>query len=268
MLRTIDNVEFLKTPASDKEHPRNAYLFPLEKKLYDFGFDFFAYRELFERYVCESLISTGGALETGKIEKLVELKNLPIGPSQSHDDVFRYVLGENLHGNTRYSQLASLFNVYESTAQPLFYRKKMYLESDYFKPLLRSATKTNGPLTKFHSLPRRKYFEKIARDRILMLENFREAGAALVPFSKSRRPSSDFWFYDIPWAIDYLGYAKLRDGAHRRATLFYLGKRTIPTLVVNFAFIDLKVVKAVTDKHPIVEGFTKFQRIVGQIAQI
>ena len=53
-------IEFLSEPRADKDHPRHRYLRTLERRLERVGFDFETYRELFERYVGEGLIATGG----------------------------------------------------------------------------------------------------------------------------------------------------------------------------------------------------------------
>jgi len=52
---------------------------------------------------------------------------------------------------------------------------------------------------------------------------------------------------DLPWAIDYCGYIKLRDGAHRRAAAHYLGWGTIPTLVFDFDRITAGIL---ANRHP------------------
>jgi hypothetical protein len=100
-----------------------------------------------------------------------------------------------------------------------------------------------------------------------MLENFRNSGGLLVSNSKSSKPSGHLRYYDLPWAIDYFGYVKERDGAHRRATLYYLGQQSVPTLVLNFSKIDDKDVTTMTENKILRENFSKFRAMVQGIVK-
>jgi len=69
---------------------------------------------------------------------------------------------------------------------------------------------------------------------------------------------------DLPWAIDYCGYIKLRDGAHRRAIAHALGWGTVPTLVFEFGQVTQESLGAA---HPYIrDNFHWFAEIVTQIA--
>ncbi len=110
-------------------------------------------------------------------------------------------------------------------------------------------------------------FERIARERVAMLENFRNSGGRLVSNSKSGHPSDHLRYFDLPWAFDYFGYVKERDGAHRRATLHYLGQPSIPTLVLNFSKVTPDVCASVTKIKTLPADFSRFRAMVQSIVE-
>ena len=63
----------------------------------------------------------------------------------------------------------------------------------------------------------------------------------LVPRSKDKMIRYDIWRpEDFPWAINYFGYIKKRDGSHRRMIMSYFGSKTIDTVVVDFEKLSKK----------------------------
>lgn len=258
-------IEYLTQVRADKDHPRHRSLRLLEKKLESSGFDFAIYRELFERYVGEGVIATGGFSAPGTSKGLVEIRELAIGPKHPTEiNPIEEALGQHPRQEERYLDLSSFFEQYDKTPTELFFQKKLYLETRYFKKEIIPNSKQNlkRSLRLLSSLTGRDPLERIARERVAMLENFRNSGGLLVSNSKSSKPSGHLRYYDLPWAIDYFGYVKERDGAHRRATLYYLGHQSIPTLVLNFKKIDTQVVEATTENKILRENFSKFRAMV------
>ncbi len=127
-------VEFLTRPRADKDHPRHRHLRSLERKLERVGFDFEIFRELFERYVGEGLIATGGEDGSGNNKGLVEMREVALGPKGLVEiNPIEKALGTNSHQEARYQNLANFFERYDASQPDLFFSKKMYLDTDYFR---------------------------------------------------------------------------------------------------------------------------------------
>lgn len=96
-----------------------------------------------------------------------------------------------------------------------------------------------------------------------MFDNMKAAGG-LVSASKGADAGSAPWRpTDLPWAIDYFGIVKKRDGSHRRAVYRYLGLDRIPTIVVDFAAIPDDVV---ADLAP--DLVDEFRRVAVQVRRV
>ena len=71
---------------------------------------------------------------------------------------------------------------------------------------------------------------------------------------------------NVPWAIDYRGYVKLRDGAHWRAAAHYLGWKNMPTLVFEF---DRVTKDGLENAHPYIrDNFDWFAELVQTAAAL
>jgi hypothetical protein len=224
--------------------------------------------ELFERYVGEGLIATGGGL--GGNKALVDIREVAIGPKKlSEISQIEEVMGNHSRQEARYSNLSNFFEQYDRTQPHLFFSKKLYLETQYFKNEILPQSKRlfTRSLRLLNSLAGRDPYERIAREKVTMLENFRNSKGQLVSNSRSSQPSDRLRYFDLPWAIDYFGYVKERDGAHRRATLHYLGEQSIPTLVLDFSRIDPKVCAQATDNKILRANFLKFRAMVQSIVK-
>ena len=70
-----------------------------------------------------------------------------------------------------------------------------------------------------------------------------KAANGLIPSAKLPGQRNLSWRpYDFPWAINYFGYLKKRDGSHRRAIINYLGFEQVDTIVVDFKEISQEYV--------------------------
>jgi hypothetical protein len=71
---------------------------------------------------------------------------------------------------------------------------------------------------------------------------------------------------DLPWAIDYCGYIKLRDGAHRRAAAHYLNWPGVPTMVFEY---DKTSHESLANAHIYIrDNFAWFDQIIRSCAQL
>lgn len=262
------SIEFLTKRRADRDHPRHRYLQPLERKLERIGFDFAIYRELFERYIGEGLIATGGG--SREVKGLVEIREVAIGPKGfSEINPIEDSLGIHSRHEARYSNLSNFFEQYDKISPELFFKNKVYLDTLYFRNeiLPQSERLFTRSVYLLSSLTGQDPFERIARERVAMLENFRNSGGRLVSNSRSGQPGDRLRYFDLPWAIDYFGYVKERDGAHRRATMWYLRQLSIPTLVLDFSQIDSELCANATDTKLLTENFPKFRVMVQDIVR-
>lgn len=186
--------------------------------------DFAAYRELFERAWAEPSILSG---------RCVEVRELPpdYAPAQEHP--FNVLMGVNEHTGAKGKAAAEFFDQYERFGRKRFLSDAA--ESTSYAHFMRSAIERCAGsripgLARYRV--RRALFTRI--QNFLTLYDNMKAAQQLVGAGRTPGGSAALQARDLPWAIDYLGYVKLRDGAHRRAIASYLGWKAIPTLVFDF----------------------------------
>lgn len=201
--------------------------------------DFDSYRELFERCFVEKGIMTG---QLGSIRP-VSLEHDPY-----EDTEFGKLMGVNQLCNNRISWAKEFFDLYEACGRSEFLRHRMYETTYYketFKLLSGNACGLKGYLVKLQKLRIRKlkYERKIINILLNMYENMKIANGLVASAKNPKGNNKEWYYYDFPWAIDYFGYIKKRDGSHRRMIAKYLGLKEIDTIVVDFASLtkeDLK----------------------------
>lgn len=99
------------------------------------GFDFFYYREVFERLVCEPAIRTWTDANSD-VTPLIELRHLPpISTSPGRHDLRAIMLGVNHHSDRRVQRLAEFFCDWE----------------DFLEEHLGSAPRARGAVTRYDS---------------------------------------------------------------------------------------------------------------------
>ena len=253
---TIKQIHFLSDSVSDKKHKYYDSVSTSLNKLKYLGFDFFTYREVFERFVCEKFISIGQT-------KVIELQSLETMQKKDVNNlILPNLLGINLHSQRRVELLKDFFNHYESNRE-IFIKKNLYLNTSYFQ----LDVIPNVPLKVLNpsSWLRKRYFLNIAKTRIQMYENFIKSKGLLVGKSKSINPTRTLHYYDVPWAINYFKYLKFRDGAHRRAILNLLGYNYVPTLIVHFDKINVELLRQNKVDPIIIDFFELFRGIVIKI---
>lgn len=192
----------------EDEHPRFRAFRPLLSKVSP---TFHDYPEVFERLVAEKGILTG---------KLVKLVLEPTGPEFETDDPVSQLVGVNDFAGPRVAKIAELLSLYESQGAREFWRSRGYEQGLYFK----------------EKLERDKDTRRIKRSikGILFMYERMKAANDLVPKAKLKACDDALDPTDIPWSINYLGYRRRRDGAHRRAVAHFLGWSGVPVLEFQF----------------------------------
>lgn len=247
------------------------------------GFDFFLYREVFERLVCEGHLRDGLSEESSN-SGLVQIRLLPSKALEAKPPaIVGEILGVNRHSEARIGRIRDFFEDWEAFLESQgvsvdsenasgitrferaniftpgrddmhkliqrYLKRGSYLDTSYFVRFADKLASDSKHTTV--NLPRTRYIQaeidkvtggaasralskrlsrSVAKNYITMLENLRAAGG-LTHNSKSNTPSQVLTPTDIPWAIQYPGHLKYRDGAHRRATLAFLGHENLPHLV-------------------------------------
>ena len=201
--------------------------------------DFDSYRGLFERCFVEVGIMTG---------QLGSIRPVSLEPDPYENTEFGKLMGVNQLCNNRILWAKEIFDLYEACGRKEFLKNRMY-ETTYYKETFKALNSNvgglKGYLFKLQKLRIRKlkYERNIINILLNTYENMKIANG-LVPSAKNPKGNNQEWFYyDFPWAIDYFGYIKKRDGSHRRMIAKYLGLREIDTIVVDFASLtkeDLK----------------------------
>jgi hypothetical protein len=207
----MDLAEIKFLPSLDEtDHPRFAEVAAF---LVDRPLDFEAYQLTFERLVAERSIMTGHR---------VALQSLPVVDTQPETPFSRFI-GLNNHAKKKITLVPELLKLYEKIGRKAL-MAGAFEDTRYVRFLARRGV-------------RDKSIRKKVGEIVRMYDHMRKT-RGLVADSKAAEPGSGFSYYDLPWAFDYLGVRKMRDGAHRRAIAAYLGVETLPTLVYGVLDTD------------------------------
>lgn len=236
---TLADIEFLDT-FEEADHPRykeiSTYIISNVR-------EFSGYHQVFERLVAERCLMTG---------LHVHLEEVSVAPEREAHSLFAHLVGVNQHSDDRVALLHEFLSAYECQG-PKTFLDSAYRKTGYYDYLLRKATANTLTTPSYKS--RRglrglgKHFKDPSQNRIedklrqrvvncLTLYSHMKQARGLVPKAKQAVPAEQFRYYDFPWAIDYFGTLRKRDGAHRRAIANYLGLGTLPHLVVRFTDIS------------------------------
>jgi hypothetical protein len=198
--------------------------------------EFAIYHECFERLVCETLIARG---------QCTTLEALPALPAAEPLSRLRFLVGYNNHSPERVRQANEFFGRYEANEAD-FIPKKLYLSTEYGQHVLAHAVDSSArrrklPTWSLELLAKRNVDAKVRRF-VNIFRNIKRA-ERLVGSADKDKPSATLHHYDVPWAIKYGDYYRLRDGAHRRSVYAYLGEPLIPTLVADFDAITAEMLE-------------------------
>lgn len=204
--------------------------------------EFAAYHQVFERLVAEIGMMT---------DRNVQIRQIPLAPDPLENTLFARLVGINQHNNERKVLTEEFLSRYDEAGADRFFSKAMK-ETGYYRYCLKNATRKKPGKAEAAV---ETHLDQHMREFVFMYENMKKAGG-LVPNAR-REPSEGkntdrFQYYDLPWAIDYLGYVKKRDGAHRRAVAAYIGLESLPMLVFDFGRLqpdDLKSCNPYIQEH-------------------
>lgn len=193
------------------------------KNIYQKNIKFDEYREVFERCFVEVGMMKG---------TLGYVQPSSIVPSPLENTKFGEIMGINKHTNARVLMAKEFFDLYEKYGRKKFLNKYMY-ETEYYRSIVKIPKSWKF---KFFGLYQKKHILYLLQ----MYENMKTI-KNLVPRSKDKMIRYDIWRpEDFPWAINYFGYIKKRDGSHRRMIMSYFGSKTIDTVVVDFEKLSKK----------------------------
>ena len=216
--------------------------------------DFAAYREVFERGWAETSIMCG---------EYVRLDELSATPEEPPDRPLVNLMGVNDHAPRRVRLAKEFFQKYEQLGRQVFLKGAAYA-TEYGQDLLATSERRTEGITGIRGWLARRRQRIGVQYRILSYvntyENMKRFGMLVGEAHDLRHQPRPLSASDLPWAIDYSGYIKLRDGAHRRAIAYALGWQTVPTLVFDFN----QATKAnLGDAHPYIsDNFSWFDEIV------
>ena len=222
--------------------------------------DFAAYREVFERGWAETSIMCG---------EFVRLEELPITHEEPPSTPLVNLMGTNHHSPKRVQLAEELFDEYERLGRSRFLKESANT-TGYVQDLMAIAEFRTGGLKGIRGLLARRAQRKGVQYRIISYlntyENMKQFGQLVGRAHILHETPPPLEPHDLPWAIDYCGYIKLRDGAHRRAAAHYLGWQTIPTMLFEF---HRTTIGDLAEAAPYIrENFEWFATLVGDVARL
>ena len=220
--------------------------------------DFAAYREVFERGWAETSILCG---------EVVRLDEMPISEEVTDNSLLAKLMGVNEHSPKRARLAKEFFAQYERLGRSQFLQKHAAL-TDYVQDIFITVSRRMEGLYGLRRLLANYRLKREIRERVIrftnLYENMKSAGTLVGRGCSATPRRSELRPEDLPWAIDYHGYVKLRDGAHRRAVAYVLGWETISTLVFEFGRVTPSNLK---DAHPYIrDNFEWFIAIIRKVA--
>jgi len=192
---------------------------------------------------------------------------LPLESDSYENTAFGKFLGVYDENYRRMSWAKEFFDTFEKFGEEDFLSNAMF-DTVYYKETLRSLkSKQQGMKDRVLSIFNANNAESSLKNKVVnliaMYSNMKQYNG-LAPSSKliSSCINNEWHYYDFPWAIDYLGYVKKRDGSHRRMIAHYLGFKTIDSIVVSIGDISENNLKDAPDI--IKNNFSWFLRTIEQ----
>ena len=190
--------------------------------------DFAAYREVFERGWAETSIMCG---------EFVRLEEIPITHGEPPSTPLVNLMGVNDHSPRRVRLAEEFLGEYDHLSRSRFMREVAF-KTAYVHDLQEAMSARIDHLGGLHGIRARWRQRQQLRQRILsflnVYQNMKRLDTLVGRAHDLHETPPPLGPNDIPWAIDYCGYIKLREGAHRRAAAHHLGWQTIATLVFEF----------------------------------
>lgn len=250
----LSDIHF-KSRISLERHPRY-----LEFRRFVGLRDFAAYREVFERGWAETSIMCG---------EFVRIEQLFLSPEEPPYTPLVNMMGVNDHAPRRMRLVDEFLSEYDRLGWEKFMREAAF-NTAYVRDLQEAASARTDHLRGLLGARARWRQRRQIKGRIHsflnLYENMKRFGKLVGGAHILHVNPPPLGPYDVPWAIDYCGYVKLREGAHRRAAAHYLHWETIPTLVFEF---DRTTTDSLNNAHPYIrDNFHWFVTLIWDIAQL
>jgi len=222
----ISQIKFLPH-LREQDHPRYNDIFNYIQCL---DRSFYRYQHVFERLVAEKSIMTGVC---------TSLKQINVVEKEDEHSFFARMVGISQYSIRRTEIAQELLLLFKSHGTAHILEKRSYLSTLYYKELVErieiGSPRQDRERINVRAMNRIKKFATMYDNMV--------AQQGLVGSALSDRPSKSLSFQDLPWAIDYNGYIKRMDGAHRRAIAAFLGHQTVPSLVFRVKDADEKLLE-------------------------
>ena len=185
------------------------------------------YQEVFERGFVETSLMCGD---------LVRLDNLHVGQPAPSDSPLERLLGPYPHWR-RIGLVVELLAQYEQLGCSDF--SAHALDSGYagiLRAQFKATLRDRGLMATLRgrwSIDRR--IQSRVEQLLALYDNMKKFGGLVGDARVVHDAPVPLQAADVPWAIDYPGYLRLREGSHRRAVAISLGWETLPTLVFEFS---------------------------------
>ena len=194
--------------------------------------DFAAYREVFERGWAETSILAGES---------TRLEDLQVTSAEPTAKAFAHLMGVNEHALRRVRLAQEFFELYERVGRDRFL-KEFAIRTGYVQDIIAHMANRTLDRDGIRGFLDQRRQSKRIQHRIItfsnLYENMKRHGALVGQAHTLHDTPPPLRATDLPWAIDYGGYVKLREGAHRRAAASALGWTSIPTLVFEFQSVN------------------------------
>jgi len=240
-----NSIEFGSLPV---KRPASSILFDLTVE--DTGFPI--YHNLFENYIAEEFRRMGSNVSVKKIP----IQKKPI----ENNSLIKDLVGENIHSINRLQDSYDFFDKYIKY-KDTFFSKKIYLNTKYIRRIKEEFySKSNYINNSYLNKQYRKYsINKLlflkAKRFVILYQSMKDNPYLLNGNNKKIQ------YYNLPYVINYNGYLKYRDGAHRRAISSYLGCDYVYSLELNFSIIKKNSLKQFHNNY-IYNNYEKYKNVI------
>lgn len=227
----------------------------LKKKIFDYyehlfliNKDLKTYIEFFERSFAEICILNG--IFTEIINE--EVKNY------THFN-FNFILGNNMNVLKRSKFADEFFKSYEKDEKKFL--NFGYMNTEYYIDMKEKLFfKEKNIFKKFFI---KKRLKKRVIDYLEIYKSMKLNKGLVHNSKKSNQNLMNLSAYDLPLSIDYNGYIKYRDGAHRRSIAYYLKWQHLSCLHFQFNKIDKTYLKEFNKN--LYDYFDQFSDIINRL---
>ena len=201
--------------------------------------------------------------------EFVRLEELPITSEEPPNTPLVNLMGVNDHSPRRVRLVDEFLVEYDRLGRSRFMREIAF-NTAYVRDLREAMSARTDHLRGLRGARARWRQGRQLKGRVHsflnLYENMKRFGRLVGRAHSLQQEPTPLDAADVPWAIDYRGYVKLREGAHRRAAAHYLCWETIPTLVFEF---DRTTTDTLESAHPYIrDNFHWFATLVRDTARL